>query len=172
MKSLPISKCVRWVTLRNSVSLDVFHLLSSPYILKGIPVIEVMCLRSANRGRRCKKSSCCELWPNLRNKTPCICCSVFLMEEKSPFKCVILNIQITRRHLVCVWCFFFISFSAVKNLHPYKQVLNSNAEQEYVLNTLLMWRKWLLQTSTRTREIMEQLKKQQPNTDKPVKWIQ
>lgn len=71
----------------------------------------------------------------------------------------------------CLMFFFYFILSS-KNLHPYKQVLNSNAEQEYVLNTLLMWRKWLLQTSTRTREIMEQLKKQQPNTDKPVKWIQ
>lgn len=98
--------------------------------------------------------------------------ALFFSWRKNPLEVCNSIIQITRRHLVCVWCFFFISFSAVKNLHPYKQVLNSNAEQEYVLNTLLMWRKWLLQTSTRTREIMEQQKKQQPNTDKPVKWIQ
>lgn len=171
MKSLPISKCVRWVTLRNSVSLDVFHLLSSPYILKGIPVIEVMCLRSANRGRRCKKVPVvsCNQTSEIRHL---VSAALFFSWRKNPLEVCNSIIQITRRHLVCVWCFFFISFSAVKNLHPYKQVLNSNAEQEYVLNTLLMWRKWLLQTSTRTREIMEQQKKQQPNTDKPVKWIQ
>lgn len=171
MKSVPISKCVRWVTLRNCqfgcFSSSLISLFSEGDYSDWSDVFTICQQRAP-----LQKSSCCELWPNLRNKTPCICCSVFLMEEKSPFKCVILNKQITRRHLVCVWCFFFISFSAVKNLHPYKQVLNSNAEQEYVLNTLLMWRKWLLQTSTRTREIMEQQKKQQPNTDKPVKWIQ